>query len=519
MGKRLFYPILIKGGVLMKILQVTGFPNNGAGSGTLITTQAEGLVKDNHEVCCILSENNSNFPRLDGVKYHMIPFTAEENAEKIPGQLGFNFPMFTTHTRSTATFWNMSLDEIKEIENKYREAIAQEIAEFQPDVIHGQHNWIHNAVATEFDVPVVVTIHGTDLMGYERSINRLKELREQVKSGTLSHEELLACKAEVEKYSHFVEMARKSAADSQSIIVISEAQKEKFCELFPDQADKVEQITNGYNTDVFKVIPADRSEVLASLTAQNTPDGSIPTDYDKVVTFVGKFADFKGIDVALDAAKKYETAADKEGLKIATIIVGSGALEQQLKAQAEELQLQHTYFVGRQVHDVIRKIQNVSDVSLVPSREEPFGLVAIEATACGHPVIATNNGGLCEVINNTGKIIKRHYDPETDAQDPNVLKPDEGTTGTYTTPLGILIPQEDSDALATGVMDIVTGKKVFDGKQIAEFTKANYDQQVINHKLLALFERVSNKYVGDSEDKPKQRALRPRGGFSIDDDL
>ena len=43
----------------MKILQVTGFPNNGAGSGTLITTQAEGLVKDGNEVCCILSENSS----------------------------------------------------------------------------------------------------------------------------------------------------------------------------------------------------------------------------------------------------------------------------------------------------------------------------------------------------------------------------------------------------------------------------------------------------------------------------
>ena len=226
----------------MRILQVTGFPNNGAGSGTLITTQAEGLVKNNHAVCCILSENNTNFPRLAGVKYHMIPFTAEENAEKIPGQLDFNFPMFTTHTRSTATFWNMDLDEIKAIEQKYREAIAQEIEEFKPDVIHGQHNWIHNAVATEFDLPVVVTIHGTDLMGYERSLNRLKELRELVHSGTLSKDELLKCKEEVDKYAHFVQMARKSAADSQGIIVISEAQKQKFCQLFPDQADKVEQI-------------------------------------------------------------------------------------------------------------------------------------------------------------------------------------------------------------------------------------------------------------------------------------
>lgn len=501
----------------MRILQVTGFPNNGAGSGTLITTQAEGLVKNGHEVCCILSENSSAFPRLDGVKYHMIPFTAEENAEKIPGQLGFNFPMFTTHTRSTATFWNMSLDEIKEIESKYREAIAQEIEEFNPDVIHGQHNWIHNAVATEFDVPVVVTIHGTDLMGYERSIKALKELREKVQAGNLSKQELIDCKTQVDKYAHFVEMARKSATDSQSIIVISQAQKDKFCELFPEQADKVIQITNGYNPDVFKVIPVDKQEVLSSLTAQNTADGKIPEGYDKVVTFVGKFADFKGIDVALDAAKKYEEEADAQGIKVATVIVGSGALEQDLKAQAEDLNLQHTYFVGRQTHDVIRRIQNASDVSLVPSREEPFGLVAIEATACGHPVIATNNGGLCEVMNNTGKVIKRNYDPMTDAQDPTVLHPDEGTTGTYTTPLGILIPQEDSDALAQGVMDIVTGKKTFDGDEIAQFTRENYDQQVINERLLDLFSTVSQNYVRKTP-AAKVRTLKPQVGFDRDDD-
>lgn len=61
----------------MKILQVTGFPNNGAGSGALITTQAEDFVKHNHEVCTILSENRTDFPRVPGVKYHLVPFTAE----------------------------------------------------------------------------------------------------------------------------------------------------------------------------------------------------------------------------------------------------------------------------------------------------------------------------------------------------------------------------------------------------------------------------------------------------------
>ena len=44
------------------------------------------------------------------------------------------------------------------------------------------------------------------------------------------------------------------------------------------------------------------------------------------------------------------------------------------------------------------RVLNIADVSVVPSREEAFGLVAIEALACGVPVIATNRGGLPDFI-------------------------------------------------------------------------------------------------------------------------
>ena len=50
--------------------------------------------------------------------------------------------MFTTHTESTANFWNASLEQIKEYESAFRKAINKEVKEFKPDVIHGQHNWI-----------------------------------------------------------------------------------------------------------------------------------------------------------------------------------------------------------------------------------------------------------------------------------------------------------------------------------------------------------------------------------------
>lgn len=472
----------------MRILQVTGFPNNGAGSGALITTQAEDFVKHNHQVCTILSENRTDFPRVPGVKYHLVPFTAEiDQPEKIDNQLCFNFPMFTTHTRSTSTFWNLSLDEVKAIESKYRDAISEEIATFNPDVIHGQHNWIHNAIATEFGLPVVVTIHGTDLMGYTRSLDRLAEIRKEISNG-VSDDRLMELKAESEKYFYFVEQAKKSAQGSQRVIVISEDQMQQFCQLFPEAADKVVLVKNGYNPEKFHVMEdVNKDALFSTLHSDRTSDGKLPTDYDKMVLFVGKFADFKGIDVLLDAAKKYETQGAKDGLNIMTIIVGTGALEDELKKQAKELELTNTHFVGLQGPDVIRPLQNLADVSLIPSRKEPFGLVVIEGTACGHPVIGTNSGGIPDIMNITGKIIKEHYNPEVDSQDSTILAPNPGTKGTYTTPLGMLVPVDDSDELANATLQILNGTIKFDNDAIADYTKRTYSQEAINKELLDLF--------------------------------
>ena len=566
-----------------KILIVTAFPTHGAGSGALITTQAKSYVENGDEVVIITGNNRTDFDKLDGVRYHVVPFTAEtENPEKIEGQCPFNYLMFTTHTESTANFWNVSLEEIEEYNKAFEKAIREEVQNFNPDIIHAQHNWLTSSICNNFNKPVVLTIHGTDLMGYIKASDKLESVQEQIEGkkeelkkandkkmlenirvveeiykrsttkaeimrelkSAIKSKKLDISKAEMEElislydsktlYELYKREAEKSARQSQRIIVISNAQEKQFNYLFPGNEKKVRLLENGYDAKVFhQNKDVKREEIIPELIGEEN------LDYDSLVLFVGKFADFKGIDALLDAAKMYETRAKAENKKIETIIVGSGALEDKLKEQAKELGLKHTHFVGRKNHSEICKLQNLADVSLIPSRNEPFGLVVIEGTSCGHPVIATNSGGIPGILN-------------TERED---LSDKEKS---YVTKLGVLVPplpdrpaelNEDAvnkldkmpaiysmigskeekskfvsdkaeelgingetlgtyfdgymrtvTGLSSAVIDICDDKLQFNNDEIADYTQRTYSQEVIRDKILGIFDEAQSDFNKTRDD-------------------
>lgn len=520
-----------------KILIATAFPTHGAGSGALVTTQAKSYVEDGHEVHIITGNNRTNFGKLPNVQYHVVPFTAEtENAEKIEGRLPFNYLMFTTHTESTANFWNVSLKELEQYCASFRKALVDEVNTFNPDVIHAQHNWLLSSIATEMGKPVVTTIHGTDLMGYEKSKLKLAEVNKEICDiCTSSKEKDMSKDSEMKKtylyderkkYEFYISEAEKSARESDKIIVISDAQKQKFIELFPFAKDKVVLLENGYDSKVFYMDSnVKREEVIPSLTSDAIIDGKIDMDYDTLVLFVGKFADFKGIDSLLISAKIYETEMKKEDKKILTLIVGSGALEDTLKAQAKQLELENTHFVGRKTHDVICKLQNLADVSVIPSRDEPFGLVVIEGTACGHPVIGSNSGGIQGILNvnketlGNEDIIKTPLGvltkplpnrPETltDKEKSNldiltteyvVTKDKEKVIQKAVQKFNVSKDElrsyfeeyeKSTLALAKSVLKIARGEITFDNKFIHDYTEKTYSQDIIRDKLIAIFDEA-----------------------------
>lgn len=553
----------------LKILVVTAFPTEGAGSGTLITTQAKSYVEDGHKVTILTANNRTNFKKLKDVIYRLIPFKGTgENPEKIEGQLPFNYPMFTSHTESTENFWNITLEQLDMYCKKFKEALEEEVDKFNPDVIHAQHNWLLSSEATRMDRPVVTTIHGTDLMGYEKAkeclenVNReISKLEEDIieieeikeiksifssKDFTISDliveskrilnsvepenkekvEKALKLYSEKRKFEFYIEEAENSARNTDRFIVISEDQKKQFIKLFPFAKGKVELIENGYDPKTFYVDKnVDKEKVLGELHTDATEDGKIPTDYTDLILFVGKFADFKGIDSLLTAAKKYEEELIAKGRKPLTIIVGSGEQEEKLKAQAKMLQLKNVHFVGRQGADVIRNLQNISTAEIVPSKREPFGLVATEAGACGNPVIATNSGGLPDILNTSGKelpdddIIKTDvgvlYRPLPD-RPANLSKEDLKLLDIKSAEYiqandkvkivnelshNLNIDEKEmreyleaymlsTNALSESIVKICTGKLKFDRDYIAKYMIERYSQPRIKDKLIDLFNKV-----------------------------
>lgn len=384
----------------MRILIINHFPLVGSGSGTYTRNVAVYLAKLGHDVCIVFPENQTEYEELPNVKMHPVFFT---NKEQIAGALPFNFPCFTSHPRSTTTFDDLSDVQFAEYVSAFETAIQEEVNHFQPDIIHGQHVWVLAALGARTGIPTVVTAHGTDLMGYQ-------------------------------KWPRFQGYAEEAATLAKGIITISADTDKLIHALLPASREKTYMLTNGYDTGIFYPDVVDRAAFLA--------DYGVPPDTDFFVMFAGKLTDFKGVDILLDAAHIYENSGIG---KVTTCIAGNGDLLDDLVEQANDLALQNVYFLGHVDHENLRKFYSIADVSAVPSRREPFGLVAIEALACGAPVVATNSGGLADIVT-----------PE----------------------VGTLVPMNDAEGLAEGILlELQYPDKPARRAFAAQYAKERYSQE------------------------------------------
>jgi D-inositol-3-phosphate glycosyltransferase len=89
--------------------------------------------------------------------------------------------------------------------------------------------------------------------------------------------------------------------------------------------------------------------------------------------------------------------------------------ERRIRGLADDLGLaRHVHFIPPQPHHQLAAWYRAADVVVMPSRSESFGLVALEASACGIPVVAANVGGLRSLVDHgrTGYLVESR-DPDT----------------------------------------------------------------------------------------------------------
>lgn len=233
----------------------------------------------------------------------------------------------------------------------------------EPTLFHA-HDWLSldsaRELKYEYSLPLVATIHATE-EGRNQGVHN-----------------------DTQRYIH--EQEYWLTYEAWRVVVCSHFMRQEVERLFACPEDKVDVIYNGVDASKFEFEWSD-AERAAWRSQFALPD-------EKIVVYVGRFVREKGIQNLLNAAGVVLAQEPK-----AKFLVVGGGHRERFERFVRWYGLQDkVLFTGFMANRSLHQVYRIADVAAFPSLYEPFGIVALEGMAAGAPVVASDAGGLREVV-------------------------------------------------------------------------------------------------------------------------
>jgi D-inositol-3-phosphate glycosyltransferase len=255
-----------------------------------------------------------------------------------------------------------------------------------------------------------------------------------------------------------IEGEAEAMALADRLVAATPLERAQMVWLYGADVQKIDVIPPGVDLALFRPVPREEARRMLGL-----PTGR------RIVLYVGRIEPLKGIDTLLRAMALVVPEIPCWQEEVSVIIIGGAPGAGVEKANAELARLETlradlgiqelVTFQGAQDQDTLVYYYSAADVVVMPSHYESFGMVALEAMACGTPVVASKVGGLAYSVQ-------------------------DGQTG-------FLVPERDQEAMAAKIRLLLCEGDLRQqlGQQAAHWAQ-NYGWPAIADRILALYEQV-----------------------------
>lgn len=303
------------------------------------------------------------------------------------------------------------------------------------DLVHSHYwlsGWVGGELKNKWSIPLVHMFH--TLGALKNEMSRVKDKKEPMKR--------LAVEGQIMNFADWV-------------VAPSPWEKEQMISYHQAQPEKIKVIPCGVDLQLFKPLRSLKAKKFLGLLEK------------KFILFVGRIDAIKGIDVLIRAIHHLTCKPFRSNQELGLIIVGG---EMDVDPQMENQEMQRlrkmvarmklpdrVAFWGSQRQDLLPYFYSAAEALVLPSRYESFGMVALEAMACGTPVIASRVGGLQYTV-------------------------EDGRTG-------FLIPEGDWRLLAERICEIIENPPLREKLVVAAKEKVKqFSWPTITKKVLSLYD-------------------------------